>query len=259
MLTMLAYLAYIREQGSGSRRALRYVFVLILLAFGLMAKPMLVTLPVLLLVLDYWPLQRARGLAALSGLVREKLPLFAVALAFAVVTFLLQRSAMGVGVDPIPLHLRSANAISAYVSYLQLSIWPSGLSVLYPHPYSAVAGGSPLGAVRIVLAAGLLAALSLLLVWWVRRGYAAVGWLWFIGTLVPVIGIVQVGQQAFADRYTYLPQIGLLIAIVWGGAELVMPLWRRSALARAGIGASVVALCALQAGVTWIGPKLVRR
>lgn len=246
LLALAAYGSYARRGGAG-----RMALVALLLLMGLMAKPILVTFPAVLLLLDYWPLRRARSLAALPGLLREKLPLIAVAFAFSVVTLVVQQPAMGVGVEPIPLHLRGANALSAYVSYLELTLWPSGLSVLYPHPYQATAGGAPLGAVRVAMAAAVLATLSLLCVWRVRRGYAAVGWLWFLGTLVPVIGIIQVGQQAFADRYTYLPHLGLLIAIVWGGAELVTPLWRRSALARALVGAGVVALLSVQAGVTW--------
>ena len=193
-----------------------WFYVLSLLAFtlGLLSKPMLVTWPFLLLVLDYWPLQRwqpGRWLA----LVVEKNPFLAVAVAVSVVTVLVQRLGRTVvAVNQLPLDARGGNAVISYVRYLGKLAWPVDLAVFYPHP-----GHWPLASV--LLAVTVLGGITLLA--WVtrrRQPYLLTGWLWYVGTLVPVIGLVQVGGQAIADRYTYIPGVGLLVMVVWGAFAL---------------------------------------
>jgi tetratricopeptide (TPR) repeat protein len=227
LLTLWAYVRYAEVQSqdsasSDTQHATRntphasryYVLSLCLLALGLMSKPMLVTLPFVLLLLDFWPLQRLR-LPAYSStlwpLVREKLPFFALALAASVVTYLVQRTGGAVSsLDLLPLQSRIANALVVYVRYLSHSLWPAQLAVLYPYSRHL-----PVGA---VIAAGLL--LIGLSSWFVlrarRQPFLVVGWLWYLGTLVPTIGLVQVGCQSMADRYMYIPSIGLFVLIVWG-------------------------------------------
>ncbi|HIJ66638.1 MAG TPA: tetratricopeptide repeat protein [Candidatus Hydrogenedentes bacterium] len=218
---MLSLLAYLRYVGSPSR--IRYGVVCVVFVLGLMAKPMLVSLPFVLLLLDYWPLGRLLG--AEGGprelwrqgrrLVWEKTPLFVLAGASCVVTLIVQRTGGAMrSVESIGLPWRLANAIVAYVAYIGKTFWPTGLAVFYPHP------GSGLPVWQIVGAAGVLVGVTAFVVFgWRRRKYLVTGWLWYVGTLFPVIGIVQVGSQAMADRYTYLPQIGLLIMAVWAGTE----------------------------------------
>jgi tetratricopeptide (TPR) repeat protein len=209
---------------AGRRRVALAAFVL-----GLMSKPMIVTLPFVLLLIDVWPLRR--GLR-----VREKLPLFAVAAAGVVVTYWTQHAAGAVG----PMRaLAFQNALVSCATYIEKTFWPSGLAVFYPYP-------AELALWRILLAGAALATLTA----WVLREfrshpYLAVGWCWFLGTLAPVIGIVQVGQQARADRYVYVPMVGLLIMVAWGGAEL-LDRWPR-----ARIGAAVAA-CGACAVLSWI-------
>ena len=215
MLTMIMYSAYARKPG-----LVRYLLVLILFAFGLMSKPMLVTLPLVLLLLDYWPLGRWNpvdkgSLRRLAVLVMEKAPLLLMSAVSSLVTILAQKSGGAINsLEALPITVRLGNTLAAYFKYIGLAFWPSSLAVYYPHP-----GQTPLG---ILLAAGgLLTAVTFLAVRFAReRPYLPVGWFWFLGTLVPVIGIVQVGAQAMADRYTYIPLIGLFIMIVWGAADL---------------------------------------
>ena len=197
--------------------AARYAAVAACFALSLLAKPMLVTLPFLLLLLDAWPLRRvppwsldAPGVAPPVGWGRalvEKIPLLALSLASSVVTVIAQdRGGALRGLD-LGLGLRAANAVVSYVRYVEKSLWPSGLAIFYPYPE----GGTPAWAVAG--AALLLAASVALAIYLARRVPAiAVGWLWFLGSLVPVIGLVQVGAQAMADRYTYVPAIGLAVA-----------------------------------------------
>jgi tetratricopeptide (TPR) repeat protein len=242
MLTLAAYLHYVRRPGVG-----RYLLVMLALALGLLAKPMLVTLPCVLLLLDYWPLGRMPGRFILHPspfLVLEKLPLFALALASCVVTFLAQR--YGEAVVPLevfPPGARLGNALLAYAAYLGKMLWPTRLAVHYPHP-------GPDVSVAAAVAAGLLLVLLTALVLGPgrRRPYLAVGWLWYLGTLVPVIGLVQVGSQAMADRYTYVPLIGPFLALTWGAADLAAA-WRlpRQAL----VAAAAVILCACGA-LAWV-------
>jgi tetratricopeptide (TPR) repeat protein len=198
-----------------ARRRPRTVFVLTLLA--LLAKPMAVTLPFTLLLVDWWPLGRWDPAAPdrwprAVALVREKLPLVALSAASSLVTMAAQRQAGAVtSLEQVPIGPRAANAIVSYAAYLAKALWPARLAVFYPHPGVHV----PVGA--FVLSAVVLVAISAA-AWRLRRSrpHLAVGWLWYLGTLVPVIGLVQVGAQAMADRYAYIPLIGIFVAVVWG-------------------------------------------
>ncbi len=231
-----AYARYVQAPALG-----RYLAVLALFALSLMAKPMLVTLPCLLLVLDWWPLARARARSDWRKLAAEKLPLFALAAASAAITYHAQVYERAVGdLGRFPLSVRAGNAAVSYVAYLSKTVWPVNLAVFYPHPGAAVP------AWQVAAAALLLAALTAVAVALRRRApYVLAGWLWYLGMLVPVIGLVQAGSQAYADRYTYLPQVGLLVALCWGIADLAR------GRTRAALAAAVVAAAAL-AGVTWI-------
>jgi tetratricopeptide (TPR) repeat protein len=224
MLTLGAYIGYAQRPGPA-----RYLLVVLAFALSLLAKPMLVTLPFVLLLLDYWPLGRfgagrrpAPGF--LRSLVVEKLPLFALAAASCAVTVFAQQKAV-LPLEKLPLEARIANALVAYVHYLRLTVWPRNLAVFYPH------AAEPGLAWEAVAAGGLLVCLSAGFFWAARRPYLIVGWLWYLGTLVPVLGLVQVGLQAAADRYTYVPLIGLFVLLVWGVSDLLAGLrWHRAAL-----------------------------
>ena len=241
-LTLWCYARYAERPGAG-----RYLAVLLAFCLGLMAKPMIVTLPFVLLLLDVWPLRRARlpwrwNSPPGKALLLEKLPLLALAVGTSVVTFLAQRHSGAVApLVGIPLALRLENGLVSYLAYIGDMLWPANLAVLYPLPRTLPALG--------VAAAGLaLAGISILVARQFRaRPYLAVGWCWYLGTLVPVIGLVQVGTQSHADRYTYVPAIGLSIMLAWGAAELVE---RRPRARNAVIGAAVVA-CSACLAVTW--------
>ncbi len=219
MLTLLAYARYAERPARG-----RYALVVAAFALGLLAKPMLVTLPCVLLLLDYWPLKRfdlfpgEKPPAPPGGLRRalwEKAPLFALTAAACAVTVYAQRKGGAVSsLQSLPLGPRLVNSVGAYAGYLGKAVWPTRLAAFYPHPRD---GADVAAALRAALLLLVFTALALRLR---RRRYLAVGWLWFLGTLVPVIGLVQVGSQALADRYTYLPYIGLFVALVWGVADL---------------------------------------
>ncbi len=240
-LTMGAYAAYARRGG-----ALRYGLVLACFALGLLAKQMLVTLPFALLLFDVWPLKRltfrwGKGFGReLGARLREKAPLFALALAGSVATYVAQSRAGAVGdLVRYPLASRLGNAIVSYVAYLGKLLWPVDLAVFYPYR-----GDLPLwqvGAALLLLAA--VTALALRAV--DRRPYVAVGWLFYLGTLVPVIGLVQIGEQAMADRYTYVPALGLFIIAAWLSSDLTR---RRQALAIAVTAVWVIALAGLLRG-----------
>ena len=211
---MLGLLAHERLASAGAS-VRRRAAVAACMALGLLAKPILVTFPIALLLLDAWPLGRLRHgrVRAVTG---EKAELFALAAAAGVVTLLAQRAGGALqALDAIPLGERVANALVATVGYLRRAVFPEGLAVFYPHPRGA------LPAWQAWAAAALLVALSALaLRAWPRRRALAVGWLWTLVLLAPVIGIVQVGGQAMADRYTYLPLVGLAIAVAWGAFDL---------------------------------------
>ncbi len=218
LLAAIAYVAWARRGGRG-----RYALTAALFALGLMAKPMIVTLPFVFLLLDYWPLGRltaSRGAGRfgrdLLSRAWEKWPLFALAAASSAVTYGVQLASGAVTLlERIPLPARIANALVAYVRYAILAVVPSGLSVYYPHPFSGIAAWKWLAALAV------LAAVTYLAVRFGRRlPYLAVGWLWYLGMLVPVIGLVQVGLQSMANRYTYLPLVGLFVIAAWGLSDL---------------------------------------
>jgi len=204
ILTMAAYFWYAKRPTAG-----RYLPVVLALSLGLMSKAMLVTLPFVLLLLDYWPLGRVD---TKWRLIREKAPLLVLVSASSFVTIMAQARAAGVvHLDKLPLPERLANALLSYLLYLWKTVWPFNLAVYYPHPGSTIPALALAGAVLLLSCATLLVA-------WKRREapYLGVGWFWYLGTLVPVIGLVQVGKQGLADRYTYVPLIGLFIMVAWG-------------------------------------------
>jgi tetratricopeptide (TPR) repeat protein len=244
LLALWAYAEYAR--GPDVRR---YLLVTAAFVASLLSKPMLVTLPFLLLVLDWWPLGRARTARDWLRLATEKLPLFALAAASSVVTYYAQKAGEAVrDLEHFSLPARAGNAACAYAAYLVKTVWPSGLSVFYPHPYYDFGSGSGRRVAEVAGSAVLLAALTAGAAAMRRRApYLLAGWLWFLGTLVPVIGLVQVGKQAYADRYTYFPQIGLLLAVCWGVAALTrarprVAAWAAAAAALALAGVTLVQL-----------------
>jgi tetratricopeptide (TPR) repeat protein len=203
----LAIYAYVYYVAQPSVR--RYLLVAAAFALGLMAKPMLVTFPFVLLLLDLWPLRRVPA----PRILWEKLPLIALSAAASVLTFFVQRSTLAVQSFPLPMRIE--NALISYVVYVVQFFWPAGLAVLYPYQQSP-AVWQALGA--LLLLAGVTA---LVVREWRTRPYLATGWFWYLGTLVPVIGLVQVGLQSRADRYMYLPMVGLLIMLAWGTVDLM--------------------------------------
>ena len=210
-LTMAAYVWYVERPGVG-----RYLVTVIFFILGLMAKPMLVTLPLVLLLLDYWPLRRMETKSSMMHLFLEKTPLLALSVASSIVTFVVQQKGGAMQVfASLPLRERLLNAIVSYATYIGMMFWPRNLAPLYPHPVD----GIPLTTV-IVAVGSLLAATALVVAYSGRFKYLATGWLWYVITLVPVIGIVQVGVQAYADRYTYVTLTGLFLIIAFGSAEL---------------------------------------
>ena len=219
----------------------RYLAVAFALALGLMSKPMLVTLPCVLLLLDYWPLGRLElRVDSIRSRVVEKLPLFGLALGSSVVTWLAQvQSGALASLERASFSVRIANALVAYPRYLEKTFWPADLAVLYPLDPNHVP------VVGAIVAGVLLGSVSFALVRARSHRFALVGWLWFLGTLVPVIGLVQVGTQAFADRYTYFPSVGLCIALVWAGRGVAI----RAALPRA-VMATAATLLVLTLGLS---------
>ncbi len=219
MLTLLAYLYYTRAPSIG-----RYLTVALGVTLGLMSKPMLVTLPFVLLLLDYWPLGRfethgSNTVRRLLQLVVEKTPLIALSAVSSIVTFLAQRGAIG-WTEQLPVSARISNALVAYVIYIRQMFWPARLAVFYPHPENRL----PVWEISLafIVLVGISAAAF---VFRKKAPYLMSGWLWYLGMLVPVIGLVQVGWQGHADRYTYLPQIGLYIAVTWAVTDLTRS-WR---------------------------------
>ncbi len=219
ILSMWAYIRYVRKPDKRSYFLLIFFFIL-----GLMAKPMLVTLPFVLLLLDFWPLSRFQSSTkgrydfsykTIAGLVWEKLPLFLLTTVSILVTFFVQQEGGAVkSLEAFPLTLRFANALFAYVSYLGKTIWPQNLALIYPYPSISIFW-------QIILSLPLLICISVLFLK-LARGfpYLATGWLWYLGTLIPVIGLVQIGYQSMADRYTYIPLIGIFIIFSWGAQDI---------------------------------------
>jgi len=215
MLALHSYVSYARRP-----RPWNYLLTLLLYCLGFLAKPMVVTLPLILVLMDVWPLRRMAGprRQIIRRLIWEKLPFYLLAVAMCVATYAVQRSGGAVRtLDELPLAARLSNAVVSAAVYLAKTVWPTRLAVLYPLPASQPAW-------QIAAAALTLAGITLLALRTVRtRPYLTVGWFWYLITLLPVIGIVQVGLQSRADRYTYIPGIGLVLMLVFGGADA----WRR--------------------------------
>jgi len=208
VLTLGAYTRYVRAVGSR-----RYLLMGLFFALGLLAKPMLITLPFLLLLLDFWPLKRFEIIGA-KKLILEKVPLFILSIVFCAIAIWTERNIITPDKD-VTLLWRIGNAAVSYVVYIKQMIVPSGLAAFYPHPETEL----PLW--QIAGSFLLLTTISLpVFFFWKKRPYLIVGWLWYLGMLVPVIGILPAWLHAYADRYTYLPQIGLSILLTWGTAEL---------------------------------------
>lgn len=266
-LTLLAYVRYAREKSF-----LRYFIMSILFACGLMSKPMLVTTPLVLLLLDYWPLQRFAGANStaglreredanrsreaggsvpeterpvIRGLFLEKLLLFGLSIASSIVTFVLQEHSMG-SIPQLPISWRLQNAIVSYVIYLWQMVWPKDLTAFYPHPEDS------LSLWQVALAAAVLAAIT----WFAfvvrrTRPYLFVGWLWYVIMLLPVIGIVEVGLQSHADRYTYLPQIGIYLAITWLVADVTIPYSKQILASTGAIVLVALTACSWKQTAVW--------
>jgi tetratricopeptide (TPR) repeat protein len=223
MLSLIAYARYAkydadrRSNSNGLPLAIFhlspfYWLALFFFACGLMSKPMLVTLPFVLLLLDFWPLQRISP-SSIFRLIIEKTPFFILMVASCLMTLFVQKGALWSSAT-LPFQFRLANALMSYVRYISKIFCPTKLALIYPYPHSWPLGG-------VIATAMVLVLLSAIFILQAKRfPYLAVGWLWFLGTLVPVIGLVQVGIQAMADRYTYLPSIGIFILIVWGISDV---------------------------------------
>jgi len=231
-LALWGYVRYAERPSAG-----RYALVAAAFCLGLMAKPMIVTLPLLLMLLDLWPLGRRQRFA-------EKLPLFGLAIAASIATFVVQEHSGAVReLAVFPLGERIANALVSYIVYIWKTIWPSGLAVFYPYPAQVPAWQAAAAAMALALALVTIAAIRQPK----ARAYLTVGWLWYLITLAPVIGIVQVGAQARADRYLYVPMIGLLLVLAWGARDAVQR-WPRLRNFAAGLAILLCAACLL---ATW--------
>jgi len=259
-LMLDAYVRYARAPSTT-----RYLVVTALFAAGLMSKPMLVTAPIVLLVLDYWPLRRFEQIASTTGkakilqsdnqrriiqrLFLEKIPLLILAAGAGIVTFVLQKRAAG-SIPPLPFLWRVQNAVMNYVIYAWKTLWPTRLAVFYPHPNDTLVTW------QVVLAiAFLLAITCATIVWRDKRPYLFTGWFWYLVMLVPVIGLVQVGEQGHADRYTYLPSIGLFLIAVWATGDVIavsqVRLWRGVATAGTVVVVAVLACTAFTQTSYW--------
>jgi tetratricopeptide (TPR) repeat protein len=243
LLALGAYRWYVARPKAG-----RYAVMALLFALGLMAKPQIITFPFVLLLWDYWPLRRmkiAKESASDSdfppksfrALVEEKLPLFGIAAASAVMTMKAQQAGGAVlSLASSPLSMRLSNAIVSYVKYIEKALWPTRLAPMYPHPGNSLPAWQVYGALLILLAITMLATERS------SHRYLLVGWLWFLGAMVPMIGLVQVGRQAMADRYAYLPLLGIFIMICWGVADYVQDKHLPAALLPAAGCVAVLAL-----------------
>ncbi len=249
LLAMSFYLRYAADPGTRTARPkAAYGLALVCFVLGLLSKPMVVTLPFVLLLLNYWPLRRVSGFRVWSSDFRrpllETVPFLLLSAASSVVTFLAQRSGGAViSLQRVPISHRVANALISYAIYLRKTIWPDDLAVIYPLRNSFSAG-------KLAGATLLLLLISIAAMAWNRsRPWFLVGWLWFLGTLVPVIGFVQVGRQSMADRYTYLPLVGIFVMLVWGVAELAE---RRPQVKRFLLPAATAATLMLCLALTWV-------
>lgn len=246
LLTMAAYFHYIKNP-----KISRYILTLVLFALGLMSKPMLVTLPFVLLLLDYWPLNRLETDEngrikwwRCGRLIWEKTPFFILSAVSSFITFSVQKSVGAVqNVESFPLPVRLANAVVAYAKYIEKMFWPSRLTVFYPYSENEL----PLWSVLIltVLLLGLTVCVLRLAD---RYRYLPVGWFWYLGTLIPVIGLVQVSEQSMADHYTYVPLVGLFIIVAWGTNDLLIK-WNRRKVALGTVSVAVIVILSVCAAV----------
>ena len=273
LLTMLAYVKYI---GTDENRRLKaYMLMLALLALGLAAKPMLVTLPIVLILTDYWPLGRTASQLSQTrqdngnsdphvsvttshlSTIRDKLPLFVLAAASCAVTYWAQATGGAVqSFDIRPIGVRIANALASYIDYLLKTFYPVRLAAYYPHPGTSIPIWQVVGSALVLESVTLIAIR-------IRKSYPwlIVGWLWYVITLIPVIGLIQVGDQAMADRYTYVPLIGIFISIAFGASELFKGQKARQLLsATAAIAIATLAICSyIQVGYWRNGVTLFER
>jgi tetratricopeptide (TPR) repeat protein len=241
LLTLLFYARHAQASKVQSPKSkVWYGLALFCFVLGLMSKAMLITWPFVMLLLDWWPLNRVPGpgsrVLGWRRLVLEKIPFFAVAVAVSVVTFVVQKQggALAVG-ERLPLGARAGNALVSYCRYLGKLCWPADMAVFYPPGHWPVA--------EVLLAGGLLAGITALFFWQRRRyPFLLMGWLWFVGTLAPVIQLIQTGSHAMADRYAYIPSLGVLILIIWGGYELTRG-WRHQVMALSVAGAAAIVSC----------------
>jgi tetratricopeptide (TPR) repeat protein len=239
MLTLLCYAKYAgnsaaKTEQPARHRLLFYCLALLFFACGLMSKPMVVTLPFVLLLLDFWPLQRFHP-SKLTRLLAEKIPFFALMAGSCLLTLFAQKNALWSSVS-LPFQFRLANAFMSYVRYLSKIFYPTKLALIYPYPHSWPLTG-------VIIAIAVLGLLSFIFIFQAKRfPYLAVGWFWFLGTLVPAIGLVQVGVQSMADRYTYLPSIGIFILAVWGVNDLLSSSPRKTGIC-AFAGGVVLIIC----------------
>jgi tetratricopeptide (TPR) repeat protein len=250
MLTMLAYVHYVRRPN-----VRRYVLVLLAFVMGLMSKPMVVTLPFVLLLLDYWPLgrlvwqphgstintQKQQSVSAIYQkasiyhLLAEKVPMLVLSAISSVITFVVQKQGIEVvaSLKYWPLYMRVINTLGNYSNYIAKMLYPKGLAVLYPLPEKMTIDAAVLAVMGVTV---------LLVLWRRGRPWLVVGLLWYLGTLVPVIGLVQVGLQIMADRYTYLPSIGIFLIIAWGAQEIFSKMRYSKAILASGAAAALIAM-----------------
>jgi hypothetical protein len=269
MLTMLAYVRYAERPNIQ-----RYLLVLLAFVMGLMSKPMVVTLPFVLMMLDWWPLdrlaRRENGITTATAeqqitpagcpkgtllhLVIEKVPLIALSAISSVITLVVQKSGGAVqGLERWPLHIRIINSLGNYLNYVVKILYPKGLAAWYPPPEKMTIDAAAMAVIGAVV---------LLVLCGRGRRWLVVGLLWYLGTLVPAIGLVQVGYLFMADRYTYLPSIGVFIIVAWGAAEIFAKLSHPKPLAAGAIAAAVVAMVLvtrIQVSYWWDGPTLFER
>jgi tetratricopeptide (TPR) repeat protein len=261
MLTILAYMRYAKQPNIG-----RYMLVMLAFVMGLMSKPMVVTLPFVLLLLDYWPLERLTWQrnaneeqqavtyrkASAGHLVTEKIPMFLLSATASVITLVTQKQAVA-ALENLSIPIRVINALGCYFNYVIKMIYPKDLAVLYPVPDKTSTDSALLAVMGVVL---------LLVLWGKGRRWLVMGLLWFLGTLVPVIGLVQVGSQIMADRYTYLPSIGVFIIIAWGAEELFTKMRYPKAIPALGAVAVIIAMVLTtrtQVGYWQDSPTLYKR
>jgi len=237
LLTIWAYIGYSKNPDIS-----RYLLAILFFILGLMSKPMLVTLPFVFLMFDFWPLKRMSS--KLSHIILEKIPFLIFAIASCVITFFAQKSGGALhSIEGLPFSARITNALFSYIDYLGKTFWPKNLAVFYPHP------GENISIWLGILSALILMGISIISLKLIRKApYLAIGWFWYLGTLVPVIGIVQVGSQAMADRYTYVPLIGIFIIIAWGAPDLI----KTNPLRKIIFSISIIVTISMLICVTWV-------